>query len=270
MTGRPNDHDVALYAAYLTLAERYRPDAAGEPGDAGAAHFRKIEEAYNILRDALRRMAFDTPRTDQHFTISEDAAPYPNKTEEQAAPQTQNPWQAPRFESTSELPPQTAVGKGERKGNVERLIIIFLAAATLLFCSWIVDVLNRVPASPWQPSDQNVRSNPAPQPGDMNQSNSAPRSSGQNHQPNLTPQPNDQSHWSNPIPQQSDQKHEPVPPSRARPPRLIARDPSRPAPPHYGDDRNYWDFRVGRAHDPPPRLQFECWRDRSIRGRCFD
>ena len=56
-------HEVALYAVYLALAERHRPDVAGEPGDAAEAYFRRIEEAHETLREALRRRAQrDRPR----------------------------------------------------------------------------------------------------------------------------------------------------------------------------------------------------------------
>jgi curved DNA-binding protein CbpA len=130
MIDRSNEHDVALYAAYLALAKRYRPDLGREPGDGADAHFRKIEEAYETLRDALRRLAYEPQREDQRFVVSEDAASHPDKADERADPQGQHPRQAPAFEPGNPRVSPTALGEGERKGKVEQLIIkIFLVAA---------------------------------------------------------------------------------------------------------------------------------------------
>jgi hypothetical protein len=252
MTDRSDDHDVALFGAYLALAKRYRPDVGGEPEDAGHAYFRKIEEAYAILRDALHRMAYDTPQGDQRFMVSENIASHHDKADEQATPQRQHPWQAPAFESSPRVS-ATALGEGERKGKVEQLIIkVFLVVAALLFCSWMADILNRVPAAPLQPSDQNNSIPPPPQPErEVHWSNSAQRANDQsapsnpapppahmNGQPNSAPAPSDQN---NPALRPSSHKFQPAfaPPSRHS--RLTGRDAiCGPVPLRY---RNYWNCR---------------------------
>src|SRR5215471_10553143 len=100
MIADPNEHKEALYAAFLALAGRYHPDIVKEQKDAAEAHFRKIEEAHEILRDALQSWAYDNAPPNQHVHASKDEALHPNKA---------------------------AFGESEQGGRVERWIIkIFL------------------------------------------------------------------------------------------------------------------------------------------------
>jgi curved DNA-binding protein CbpA len=55
---RSADGDV-IRAAYRVLAKRYHPDTATGPKEIAAAHFRRIQEAYEVLSDARRRAKYD-------------------------------------------------------------------------------------------------------------------------------------------------------------------------------------------------------------------
>ena len=46
--------------AYRRLAKRYHPDYAGE---GGTAKFREIQEAYEVLSDAQKRLSYDVRQT---------------------------------------------------------------------------------------------------------------------------------------------------------------------------------------------------------------
>ena len=118
MIADPHKHKEALYAAYLALAGRYHPDVVKEPKDAAEAHFRKIEEAHEILRGALQSWAYDNVPPNQHAHVFKVSAPHPNKA---------------------------AFGDSEQGGKIERFIKSFLVAAVLLL---IVDIRNRLPPSP--------------------------------------------------------------------------------------------------------------------------
>lgn len=244
MIADPHKHKEALYAAYLALAGRYHPDVVQEPKDAAEAHFRRIEEAHEILRDALQSWAYDNVPPNQHVHAFKVSAPHPNKA---------------------------AFGDSERGGKIERFIKIFLVAAGLLFCYWIVDIPNRLPPSPPQPGNQSHQPDVARQMADISPQSDPPlRSKDQNHQFNPTPLRGDMNQQSSPVSQQNDQKHEAAPDSPTGRPRPADREPtSRPATPH-GDYRDYSNFRAWRFHDPQlRRLLRECWRDRGMRGPCF-
>ena len=143
MIADPHKHKEALYAAYLALAGRYHPDVVNEPKDAAEAHFRKIEEAHEILRGALQSWAYDNVPPNQHAHVFKVSAPHPNKA---------------------------AFGDSEQGGKIERFIKSFLVAAVLLFCCWMADIPNRLLPSPPQPSNQNHQS-------DVAQAETSPQSS---------------------------------------------------------------------------------------------
>jgi DnaJ-like protein len=242
MIADPHKHKEALYAAYLALAGRYHPDVVKEPKDAAEAHFRKIEEAHEILRDALQRWAYDNVPPNQHVHAVKVSAPHPDKV---------------------------AFGDSQQGGKIERFIKRFLVAAVVLFFLWIVNIPNRLLPSPPQPSNQNRQSDVAraeisPQP------NPPLRSTDQNHQSDPRPLRSDPSQQSSPASQPSDQKHDAVPDSLPGRPWLADGEPtSRPAPPHR-DYRGYSNFPAWRFHDSQPRRPLrECWRDRSMRVLCF-
>jgi hypothetical protein len=242
MIADPHKHKEALYAAYLALAGRYHPDVVKEPKDAAEAHFRKIEEAHEILRDALQSWAYDNVPPNQHVHALKVSAPHPNKA---------------------------AFGDSEQGGKIERFIKIFLVAAVLLFCCWMVDIPSRLLPSPLRPSNQNHQSDVA-QAEISPQSNPPLRPTDQNHQSDPTLLRSDPSQQSSPASQPSDQKHEAVLDSPRGRPWLADGEPiSRPAPPH-GDYRGYSNFPAWRSHDPQPRRPLrDCWRDRGMRGPCF-
>jgi curved DNA-binding protein len=54
-----NAHADVVQAAYRALAKLYHPDVAKGPKDLAAARFRAINEAYEVLSDALRRAKYD-------------------------------------------------------------------------------------------------------------------------------------------------------------------------------------------------------------------
>jgi len=236
MIADPHKHKEALYAAYLALAGRYHPDVVKEPKDAAEAHFRKIEEAHEILRDALQSWAYDNVAPNQHVHAFKVSAPHPNKA---------------------------AFGDSEQGGKIERFIKNFLVAAVFLFGCWMVDIPNRLLPSPPQPSSV-AQAQTSPQ------SNPPLRPTDQNHQSDPALPRSDPRQQSSPASQPSDQRHEAIldsPPGR---PWLADGEPtSRPAPPHR-DYRGYSNFPAWRFHDPQPRRPLhDCWRDRSMRGPCF-
>src|SRR5215468_8932117 len=55
---RPADRNI-IRAAYRALAKRYHPDVATGAKDKAAARFRRIQEAYEVLSDARRRVEYD-------------------------------------------------------------------------------------------------------------------------------------------------------------------------------------------------------------------
>jgi len=63
----PNAEDVVIFAAYRALAQRYHPDKWR--GDPNEAHQRmvKINEAYSILKDPVRRSEYDESRNNDRY-----------------------------------------------------------------------------------------------------------------------------------------------------------------------------------------------------------
>jgi Ca-activated chloride channel family protein len=59
----PNASTEAIKRAYRNLARRYHPDSGGE--EASVEHFRKIQAAYDVLGDTLRRRAYDRRRAER-------------------------------------------------------------------------------------------------------------------------------------------------------------------------------------------------------------
>jgi DnaJ domain len=57
MTPHLHEHEAALYAIYLTLAGQYHPDVSEQPREVAKARLRKVKDAYEVLRDALRNVA---------------------------------------------------------------------------------------------------------------------------------------------------------------------------------------------------------------------
>ncbi|HEX6817830.1 MAG TPA: DnaJ domain-containing protein, partial [Ktedonobacterales bacterium] len=48
--------ELTIHLAYRRLARLYHPDVAGE---AGAAHMKRLNVAYQVLRDAEQRRQYD-------------------------------------------------------------------------------------------------------------------------------------------------------------------------------------------------------------------
>ena len=90
---------AVVQAAYRALAKLYHPDVARGPKDLAAARFRAINEAYEVLADARRRVKYDAQL---------DAL----VTEPQAPPAPPRPTRGPR---TPETEPQPYSGAPEWK-----------------------------------------------------------------------------------------------------------------------------------------------------------
>jgi hypothetical protein len=73
MTPHQHEHEAALYAIYLTLAGRYHPDVSGKIAE---VRLRKIEDAYEVLRDALRNVAPEaaSPSRRDHPSLRQNQA----------------------------------------------------------------------------------------------------------------------------------------------------------------------------------------------------
>jgi curved DNA-binding protein CbpA len=231
MNTRLHEHKATLYATYLTLAGQYHPDLVNEPKDAAEARFRKIEDAYEVLRDALCDAASDpaSPGKRDRLSLRQD---------------------------------QAALARRHRKRGLEPLIfaVILLVLASFLSCC-IMDIRQRMAMpSPWlsnlfasfnsapQMLAANVGADFAQRPGRGDvASDAASLPSRPTEHPN---------HESDAI--------SPAPPSPSGDlnafggPRLSGRA--------YRHDLS---SRSWLPHDRPQARQNGCWRDRSIRGPCF-
>ena len=58
----PTADDEVIAAAYRALAKKFHPDTGSQRGSASAERFRAVQEAWETLRDADRRRAYDTAR----------------------------------------------------------------------------------------------------------------------------------------------------------------------------------------------------------------
>ena len=55
----PQAEDIVIRAAYRALAQRYHPDKSSEPKESAELRMRAIQEAYEVLSDPVRRVAYD-------------------------------------------------------------------------------------------------------------------------------------------------------------------------------------------------------------------
>jgi DnaJ-class molecular chaperone len=55
----PQAEDIVIRAAYRALAQRYHPDKSSDSKEAAAVRMRSIQEAYEVLSDPVRRVAYD-------------------------------------------------------------------------------------------------------------------------------------------------------------------------------------------------------------------
>jgi DnaJ-class molecular chaperone len=55
----PQAEDIVIRAAYRALAQRYHPDKSSDAKEAAAMRMRAIQEAYEVLSDPVRRVAYD-------------------------------------------------------------------------------------------------------------------------------------------------------------------------------------------------------------------
>jgi DnaJ-class molecular chaperone len=55
----PQAEDIVIRAAYRALAQRYHPDKSSDAKEAAAMRMRAIQEAYEVLADPVRRVAYD-------------------------------------------------------------------------------------------------------------------------------------------------------------------------------------------------------------------
>ena len=137
-------------------------------------------------------------------------------------------------------------------GYLEVALMIFVVLAAVLLVAWLaISLLDWIWGLP-TPICFVVTCSPEPEP-----------------QPRPQPQPQPKSQ---PQPQP-----QPQPKSQPQPQARLPRHPPRPRPhvlevvivgecPPLG----YWGYYSPRLREPPRRSAIECWRDRSIRGPCFD
>jgi curved DNA-binding protein CbpA len=233
MITRLNNQNEALYAIFLALAGRYHPDLVGEPRDVAEARFRKIEEAYEVMRDALRSAESDAASPNQ----DENASSHRNRA---------------------------ALAGSHRKGRVELLIMaVLLVAAAFLLCYWIMDIRHRIVLSSLPQTDLSQPSNPASQVLSANQGSDPARRPEDSHLQSST------SLLSGPATQQNSQSNESDTVASSRQPLPgDGNPPGRPAP-LSRDNQNDWKFHAWQLHDRQQGQRQECWRNRSIRGPCF-
>jgi hypothetical protein len=162
--------------------------------------------------------------------------------------------------------PESADDDASQAGHLEFGLIALLALAAMLFFIWLAI---RVPAlleriSSWRPMCLLVSCETQAQPRPEAQAQPEPESQPQ-PQPQAQPQPQ-------PQPQAQRQPHTQLPAeSRPHPPR-------HPPRPHMLDEVvmgecppfRYWVHYSPRLREPQRRSPIECWRDRSIRGACFN
>jgi len=67
-----------IRAAYRVLVKRYHPDVASGAKDRAAARFRRIQEAYEVLSDARRRVDYDAQLDAATRELQTAASPTPN------------------------------------------------------------------------------------------------------------------------------------------------------------------------------------------------
>ncbi|MGA7806959.1 J domain-containing protein [Bradyrhizobium sp.] len=112
MSLHPHEHETALYAIYLTLAGQYHPDMSGEPREVAEIRLRRIEDAYEVLRDALRSVAPEATPPSRHG--------HPSLRQSQAA-----------------------LSERRRKGIFDSVIfVVVLATLAAALCYCIMDFIN--------------------------------------------------------------------------------------------------------------------------------
>jgi hypothetical protein len=151
---------------------------------------------------------------------------------------------------TQQGTPRSVEQDESQAGYLEVAVMVFVALAAVLLVVWVaISVLDWILGWP-SPICFVVTCSPQPQP------QPEPQPQPQT-QPQLEPQPEPQ-----PQPQPP-----PQPPRHSARTRLRVRDKvivGECLPP------GYWGYYSRRLRDPPRRWQIECWRDRSIRGPCFE
>ena len=55
----PQAEDIVIRAAYRALAQRHHPDKCSDAKEAAAMRMRAIQEAYEVLSDPVRKVAYD-------------------------------------------------------------------------------------------------------------------------------------------------------------------------------------------------------------------
>jgi DnaJ-class molecular chaperone len=131
-----------VHEAYRRLAKRYHPDCAGE---GGTAKFREIQEAYEVLSDAQKRLSYDVRRTHQCHDSSGNkrspagrASPLRSHAAEPLVP-TADP-----FSSYGHLPPKPSSPLTKGPAEVE-IVIPWHAAASGVTVRLPIPMISRCP-----------------------------------------------------------------------------------------------------------------------------
>lgn len=138
----PSANPLVIQAAYRALAQIFHPDVFGD-----ADEMKKINEAWEILRDARKRREYDIDRAGRHpgpsaHPSTTTARPAPSSAGAHAAATADAPRTAQRSDDNAGPPQGTPFGPMVRFGRYEGWTLGQVARVDRPWLEW----LKRVPA----------------------------------------------------------------------------------------------------------------------------